>query len=31
MASMAPPGYYLLFLVDAEGRPSTGKFVLLTN
>jgi hypothetical protein len=31
MASMAPPGYYLLFLVDTEGRPSTGKFVLLDN
>lgn len=24
---VAPPGFYLLFIVDAEGRPSEGRFV----
>jgi hypothetical protein len=24
---VAPPGHYLLFIVDAQGRPSTGRFV----
>ncbi|MFI6007781.1 choice-of-anchor D domain-containing protein [Streptomyces sp. NPDC051243] len=26
---VAPPGYYLLFLVDLEGTPSVGRFVRL--
>ncbi|MGW1140625.1 galactose oxidase-like domain-containing protein [Streptomyces zhihengii] len=26
-AKAAPPGYYMLFLLDAEGVPSTAKFV----
>jgi hypothetical protein len=28
-ANIAPPGYYLLFLVNAQGVPSTGSFVSL--
>jgi hypothetical protein len=27
--NLAPPGYYLLFLVNAEGVPSVGRFVKL--
>lgn len=27
--NLAPPGYYMLFLVDACGRPSVAKFVLV--
>jgi hypothetical protein len=27
--NVAPPGYYLLFLLDAKGVPSVGKFVRL--
>jgi hypothetical protein len=27
----APPGYYLLFILDANGVPSVGEFVLLGN
>jgi galactose oxidase len=26
---IAPPGYYLLFIVDSEARPSIGRFVRL--
>jgi hypothetical protein len=26
-ANLAPPGYYLLFVIDSEGTPSYGKFV----
>ena len=29
-AFVAPPGYYLLFLVDWRGIPSTGSFVKVT-
>jgi hypothetical protein len=28
-ADLAPPGYYMLFLLDADGTPSTARFVLL--
>jgi hypothetical protein len=28
--NLAPPGYYLLFILDAQGVPSTAKFVQLT-
>jgi hypothetical protein len=28
-ANIAPPGYYLLFLLNAQGVPSTGKFIQL--
>lgn len=27
--NIAPPGYYLLFLLDANGVPSLGKFILV--
>ena len=27
----APPGYYMLFLVDSAGVPSEARFVQLTN
>ena len=27
--NIAPPGFYLLFIIDQEGRPSEGKFVRL--
>ncbi len=27
---VAPPGYYLLFILNCEGVPSVGRFVLLT-
>ncbi|HEY0781695.1 MAG TPA: galactose oxidase-like domain-containing protein [Thermoanaerobaculia bacterium] len=29
--NLAPPGYYLLFLLDAAGVPSEGRFVRLVN
>jgi hypothetical protein len=28
-SSLAPPGYYLLFLISTSGVPSVGRFVLL--
>jgi hypothetical protein len=28
-ANIAPPGFYLLFLLNAQGVPSTGTFVKL--
>ena len=27
--NVAPPGYYLLFVVDTDGVPSVGSFVLV--
>jgi Domain of unknown function (DUF1929)/IPT/TIG domain/Glyoxal oxidase N-terminus len=30
-ANIAPPGYYLLFLLDTHGVPSVAKFVLLSG
>ncbi|MDX6555074.1 MAG: hypothetical protein QOD86_1269, partial [Miltoncostaeaceae bacterium] len=30
-ADLAPPGYYMLFLLDADGTPSTARFVLLRD
>src|SRR5204863_3435030 len=27
--NIAPPGFYLLFIVDQDGRPSEGKFIHL--
>ncbi|MBV8203175.1 MAG: DUF1929 domain-containing protein, partial [Acidobacteria bacterium] len=27
--NLAPPGYYLLFIVNAQGTPSVGQFVHL--
>ena len=29
-ANLAPPGYYMLFLLDADGTPSKARFVRLT-
>jgi hypothetical protein len=29
--SLAPPGYYLLFIVNAQGVPSVGRFVKLAS
>jgi len=30
-AAVAPPGYYMLFLVDAQGVPSVAKTVRVTR
>ena len=30
-ASMAPPGWYMLFVVDGSGVPSVAKWVHLSN
>ena len=29
-ASLVPPGYYMLFLVDANGVPSKASFIRIT-
>jgi hypothetical protein len=29
--NVAPPGYYLLFLINGEGVPSEGRFIRITN
>lgn len=29
--SVAPPGYYLLFVIDQEGVPSTGRFIAFVS
>ena len=30
-ATIAPPGYYMLFIVSSDGVPSVASFVLITG